>query len=207
MRSMSPLLLAMSATLGAGCSAGPFPAPYGASISYAVHTLSITNTATPSCDNSGLLYMNDVLVVDADGELPLENVIVEVEAPAWGGVYVLPQEAVMTVDFPTADDDVTTAADVRDACTDDDGNFDNTEEWCAWYYDETNAQFYQFGTDYADAGGYAPTYFIGHTDARGLMRIYNFIDCVSTELDIHATIGASYDTFTLTVEDGSSSEE
>ena len=197
MRSSFPLLLLAMA----GCYDGPYTAPYGASISFAVHTLTVVSTGNDSCDNSGVVYMNDVLVVDSTGELPLENVIVEVEAPSTGGAYVLPQEAVMTVDFPTTDDDITSDADVREACTDDEGNFDNTEEWCAWYYDEDNDTFYQFGSNYADAGGYAPTYFIGQTDNRGLMRIYHFIDCVGSEIDIEANIGTAQDTFTISAED------
>lgn len=196
-RSLPLILLAMTS-----CSGGPYTAPFGASISFASHTLAVGG-AKSDCDNIGVVYMNDLLVVDSTGEVPLENIMVEVEAPSTGGVYVLPQEAVMTVDFPTTDDDITSAEDVKEACTDDEGNFDNTEEWCAWYYDEDNDTFYQFGYNYADAGGYAPTYFIGQTDNRGLLRVFFFIDCPTGEIDVEATIGVANDTFTISFEEDS----
>ena len=185
------------------CSPGPINAPYGSGISWSETTINTEvglycDTSTEP-DYTGASMMLDVFVVDPDG-LPLERAVVEIESNAIAGVYVLPQEAVKTVDLPAVDADVTSDADIRDACTDDEGNYDNTNEWCAWYGDETNAQYYQFGEDYASAGGYAPTYFIGETDSRGLMRVYLFLDCVYGDSTMEASIGVANDTFTISAE-------
>ena len=150
-------------------------------------------------DYTGGSALLDLFVVDPDG-YPLERAPVEVQSFAVGGIYLLPQEAVKTVDLPAVDADVESESDVRAACTDDEGNYDNTNEWCAWYWDEANSQYYQFGEDYADAGGYAPTFFMGESDDRGLMRVYLFMDCIYGDSTVVANIGVAIDTLTITAE-------
>ena len=195
--------LILTLALATGCYTGPLTAPYGATVSlapttYTLEALQYCSDAEP--DYTGGLTMIDVFVENDDE--PLANVIVEVEVTAtYGGIYVLPQEAVKTVDLPVADEDIESEADIREACVDDEGNFDNSSEWCSWYWDEENSLYYQFGEDYADAGGYAPTYFIGETDRRGLMRFFTFFDCIYTDATIDATIGVDYDTLTITADD------
>ena len=192
-----PLLL----VLLSACGGGPISAPYGSGISWGETTLN-TEVGTfcgSEPDYTGGSKMLDLFVVDPDG-LPLERATVEVQADALAGVYTLPQEAVKTVDLPAVDADVQSDADIRESCTDDEGNYDNTNEWCAWYWDEANAQYYQFGEDYADAGGYAPTYFIGETDNRGLLRVFMFMDCIYGESTIVASIGVDNDVFTISAE-------
>lgn len=197
--SLLPSLLPL-ALLAQACTPGPYMAPYGSSVTLGESTLS--STAGTYCgdtepDYTGGLMMIDAMAVDGTTSLPLENVQVEVEVNALAGVYVLPQEAVKTVDFPAADTDITSQSDVKAACVDENGNFDNTNEWCSWYWDEDSAQFYQFGEDYADAGGYAPTYFLTATDHRGLVRIFMFMDCIYGDSTMEVSIGVDNDTFTI----------
>lgn len=201
MRTLSLLALA---GLALGCSRSPLQAPFGASVSFSEHTFNVSiglwcnSEIDREPDFNGHMQMLDLLVVDGNTELPLERIEVELEVTSVGGIYVLPQEAIKTVDFPTVPDTITTEADLLDACTDEDGNFDNSEDFCAWYYDEDNTEFYQFGADYADAAGYAPTYMVGQTDHRGVMRAYVFYDCIyGSEATIEASIGVANDTFTV----------
>lgn len=187
-----------------GCAAGQtLTAPYGSTISFSSTTLNtealLYCDATAEPDYTGGLTMVDAMVLDPN-DLPLERIKVEIEVTSVGGVYVVPQEAVKTVDLPAADADIETEADIREACTDDNGNFDNSSEWCAWYWDEANAQYYQFGEDYADAGGYAPTYFVTESDSRGLMRMFVFLDCIYGDSTIEASIGVDNDTFTISAD-------
>lgn len=199
MRALSiPFLVLM-----AGCMNAPLSAPFGSTVSWDETTAEFglgdyCEESEP--DFTGTMRLYDVLVID-DNDVPLGNIAVEIQVEGAGGVYVLPQEAIKTVDLPAADADVQSAADVRAACVDDNGNFDNTNEWCAWYWDEENQQFYQFGDDYADAGGYAPTYFSGVTDQRGLMRVYVFYDCIVSDTLIKASIGVDTEELTITSDD------
>ncbi len=203
MRALNPLSMALIV----GCTSGePLTAPYGATVS--LDPTTITASALLYCNESGAepdytggMAIVDVLVLSDDDE-PLERIEVEIEVASIGGIYVIPQEAVKTVDLPAADADIETEADIREACTDDDGNYDNSNEWCAWYWDESNAQYYQFGEDYADAGGYAPTYFYGITNNRGLAQFYTFFDCIYGDSYIYASIGVDSDTLTISAEDG-----
>ena len=130
-----------------GCSQSPITAPYESDISFQTTTYStevgLGCDLAREPDYNGYLLINEIMVVNPDG-LPLERIEVSVRTDAPAGVYVLPQEAVKTVDFPAADEEVTSEADVKEACVDENGNFDNTNEWCAWYWDEANSQFYQF---------------------------------------------------------------
>lgn len=196
MRALSISCLALLA----GCMSAPLQAPYGSTVSWDETTAEFAEgdyCEDTEPDYTGTLRMYDVFVVD-DDDVPLGNIAVEIQVEGPGGIYVLPQEAIKTVDLPAADADVQSAADIRSACVDDNGNFDNTNEWCAWYWDEENEQFYQFGDDYADAGGYAPTYFTDVTDQRGLMRVYVFYDCIVADTLIKASIGVDTEELTIT---------
>lgn len=196
-------LTLLSLALLAGCSGEPLKAPYGSEIS--IDPSTITASYLLFCgdnepDYTGGMFMVDAFVLNDDDE-PLPRVEVEVEVNALAGIYVLPQEAIKTVDLPAVDEDIESEADIRESCTDDEGNYDNTNEWCSWYWDETTAQYYQFGEDYADAGGYAPTYFIGETDERGLIKTYVFLDCVYGDGFIYASIGVDSATLTISAEE------
>ena len=89
------------------------------------------------------------------------------------------------MDYPSAPEDWITAR--EEQCYDEiTGAFDNTEEWCAWYYDTLSGQYYQFGNEYADGDtsdydGYKPDYHIGETDHYGQMRFYTFLDAAYSE--------------------------
>ena len=105
----------------------------------------------------------------------MENTEVEVVGPSFG-VFIIPTEAIKLVDFPTAPDGWQELRD--EICVDANGNFDNTVEWCAWYYDIETNLYYEFGSNYADAGGYRPNYYKGITNVDGVLRVYLFIDAL-----------------------------
>lgn len=196
---LSPILLLSLAA----CQGGPIDAPYGSSVSWSQTTMTADEgqycDLTSEPDYTGGSVILNLFVVDPDG-LPLARAPITVQSLSVGGIYLLPQEAVKTVDLPAVDADVQSESDVRASCTDDEGNYDNTNEWCAWYWDESNSQYYQFGEDYADAGGYAPTYFIGESDERGLLPVYLFMDCIYGDSTVVADIGVGIDTLTITAD-------
>ena len=189
-----------------GCSSAPFDAPYSAYVEFKTSALEITEgtycgsggSFTDEPDYTGAAHTFDIQVIDDNTGLPLERVSMNVEVFAYAGLYVLPQEAVKVVDYPALPDEVSSQADIRDACTDEDGNFDSTEEWCSWYWDVEDEQYFQLGTDYADAGGFAPTYLLGETDSRGIFGIYAFIDCIYGDAEIRASIGHANDSLEIT---------
>ena len=41
-----------------------------------------------------------------------------------------------------------------------------------------NQLYYEFGNNYADAGGYKPNYYKGITNVDGVLRVYLFIDAL-----------------------------
>lgn len=180
MRTLMPL-----AFIAVGCSAGPFQAPFSARLDMPEDIEVGWNESINDFDDGyGAVFIVDVLVYntdDATGEVfPVENVEVEVTS-GWAGLYLLPAEAVNVVDPPELPEDVTSPSDVKDYCEDEDGNFDNTEEWCSWYYDSISGQYYEFGTGYADAGGYSPNYAQLATNGRGLARVFLYLDALPEE--------------------------
>lgn len=160
-------------------------------------------------DGLGLLIPRlTAMVYDSDTNYPLEKIEIEVISN-YPGVLIIPDEAVKQVDPPEVPADVTSPADIRDYCTDEEGNFDNTEEWCAWYWDADSGAYYDFGSDYADAGGYAPTLLRGVTDGGGLLTFNLYVDRMPSDSSgedvtfsnsqVRVSIGVSEDVFDIAV--------
>ena len=114
------------------------------------------------------------------------------------------------MDPPELPPDVTSPADIASYCENEDGEFDNTEEWCSWYYDTVKGQFYEIGSDYASAGGYAPNYALMNTNKQGVVEAYLYLDALPQaasegegaevafgEAQIFASIGHASDTLTI----------
>lgn len=159
-----------------GCVSGSIQAPATATITASSDfSFSWDETYNGDQDGIGAIFVADWFVEDSETGMPLEKIEVEIFTNS-SGVYVVPAEALTLIDYPEAPESASDQAAVRDQCTDQDGNFDNTEEWCAWYWDTESAQYYQFGAGYADADGYAPTYMVGKTDGRGIMRTWLYVD-------------------------------
>ena len=95
-------------------------------------------------DLSGLLIPFDVGVFRTDqsnGSLqPLPNTQVEITS-SFGGVYLIPQQAVEVVSYPGLPGGITSQEDVKAACTDANGNYSMNEDWCAWYWDTESQTF------------------------------------------------------------------
>ena len=214
---------ARAATVGlvllSACGRDALIAPYGSAVSVAPSVLELAGDSTgllSAEDNAGFAYFADVTVVD-DASVPLERVQVEVLGPP-AGIYVLPIEAVLQVDYPSAPDDFEQQR--QDVCFDESGQYNPTEEWCGWYFDAEGRQFYEFADNYLDGEGedadyaYRPNYMIGQTNGFGRMRFFLFIDALGTSdaeeedgggsggasTDILVTIGA--DTTVLTITSG-----
>ncbi len=181
---------ALLALAGVACNGGPYRAVEGDTVSVTPSDITfLISSAFDEEDNVGQVDILDITVYDSEG-IPKPSTEVEVQAPSWG-LYVIPDGAVRLVDYPYAPDDWQTARD--DVCKDDSGAFDNTEEWCAWYYDTLSGQYYQFGSEYADADtsdydGYKPDYLIGETDSYGQLRIYSFLDAVAIDRDVNGDV-------------------
>jgi len=183
---MMSIRTASLALLSMGCINGALQAPPSATISINPTQIEVTGSVFNSEDNVGIVRFADIVV--NDGGAPLENIEVEVVGPNYG-IFLIPTEAVKLVDFPTAPEDWETMRD--DVCVGDDGYFDNTVEWCAWYYDIESNLYYEFGSNYADAGGYKPNYYKGVTDVDGVLRIYVFVDSLVGEGNDEADTGVS----------------
>jgi hypothetical protein len=206
--------------LSIGCTANMENAPFGSQITMPEELTLAWNAAANVFDLSGMLFFFDVGVLDEDG-LPLPNVRVEITT-SFNGVYLLPQEAIEVVSYPGLPSGVNSIEDVKEACTDDNGNYVLAEDWCAWYWDTETQQFYQFAGSYAnsyessDTGGYywfAPTHVVTETNNRGLVRIYSMIDVMpvtdesGTEfspVQITATTGWAFDSFMINPSTGAS---
>jgi hypothetical protein len=137
-------------------------------------------------DGMGKLWFIEFSVLDEDLR-PRNGVQVDVDS-LFEGLAVIPPSAVRTVDAPDLPDGVSSRADIVDACTDDDGNFTNDEEWCAYYYDVDSGTFIDFGSDYAYSDGYSPTYAEIPTDRSGVARVYLFLDWVPNDGSIYNTL-------------------
>jgi len=125
------------------------------------------------------------------------------------GLAIIPPSAVRTVDKPELPEGIDSRSDIVDACTDDDGNYTNDEEWCAYYYDVDSGTFVDFGSDYAYNDGYAPNYAELVTDGHGVARVYLFLDWIpqdqdgayaQLDTDVVGSIGYSSAAYTLTYE-------
>jgi hypothetical protein len=174
-----------------GCSSAAIDAPFGSSVSVSPSTLLVGNGQTIWFeDNVGLIEFADVTVVN-DEALPLENVKVEVKGPSFG-MFLIPQQAIEAVDYPLAPEDFKEQR--QDTCYDENGDFDNTEDWCAWYYDSLTGSYYDLGESYTEGDGdndgysFRPNYSVGKTDSRGRMRIWYFLDAMPVALDGEETV-------------------
>ena len=212
---MKPILF-LSSLLAVGCVADNQLAPSYATVSFIPEEITLgANDSFNDTDLAGRLVMFNVLVTaqserwTASYDLPLENVQIEVTS-MYDGVYLLPQEAVELVSYPSLPADVTSVADVRDRCTDDFGYYSHEAgDWCAWYWDTENNSFYQFNDTYASAYQsiddpdicgeentpceywFGPTHLKSSTNERGILTVYALIDTLplSEEVDIFATTG------------------
>ncbi|MCK6504627.1 hypothetical protein L6R53_14685 [Myxococcota bacterium] len=127
-------------------------------------------------DGIGAIILGDFLVYDAENDEPLQNVNLEILSNS-AGACLVPSEALQLVDYPTMPEGSSLAD-----CVDENGNFDNTVyEWCAWHYDTLSGNYYQFGSDFADSGGFCPGYHTGTTDRYGLLRVYVYLDALATQ--------------------------
>ena len=197
--------------LSMGCSTGVVQAPYGSSV-VVPESIEINWTeAYNEYDLAGIVQLFDVIVLDPDG-LPLENAQLEISS-SYGGVYIVPQESIELVGYPSVPEGITSQDDVRDYCVDDNGNYTLVEDWCAWYWDTVTDQYYSFAGTYADNYTYtdsgnlywfAPTYVNASTDGRGIYRAYLLIDTLPSagegtfsEVIITVNIGVDVQTFSI----------
>jgi len=167
----------IAALFSLGCVEGAIPAPEDARLEMPGDMSLIWNIDYNGAhDNIGSVLMADIFVYDSEEDLPLEHIEVEVVVNG-GGIYVIPAEAVQLVGYPEASVDPTDSDAIRDACTDDEGNFKSDPEWCAWYWDTESGQYYQIGGQYISTGNnYSPNYFVGRTDNRGILNLYLYAD-------------------------------
>jgi hypothetical protein len=175
---ISPLMALLG--IGFGCVQGGIPAPASARIKApGDHTIAWADSYNDQHDQVGMVLWKDLMVYDSEeNNIPLESIEVEVRS-GYSGVYLIPAEAVKLVGYPEASVDPTDQAAIEDACTDANGAFKSDPEWCAWYWDTESQQFYEVGQQYvATSANYAPNYFVGRTDNRGLLRIYIYVDAM-----------------------------
>ena len=176
MQKPEKMLMVSLCLLTAGCVSGPIKAPSGSVLTVPEGVqLGWNSGVNGQFDGFGAVIPLDVHVDDSDGD-PLERIEVEILS-GYGGVYIIPEQAVKAVDYPNTPSDVNSQQDVYDLCVDDNGNFSNEDEWCAWYWDTESATYVQLGMDYAGGDeNYAPTYMIGQTDGHGNLRFYVYVD-------------------------------
>ncbi len=188
-----------------GCVEGGIEAPYSAKIvAPSDVTVSWDSSYNDVHDQVGVVVMGDLMVYDSETDLPLEHIEVEMLSN-WGGVYLIPAEAVQLVGYPEASVDPTDQEAIRDACTDADGNFKSDPEWCAWYWDTETQQYYQIGGQYiSTANNYAPNYFVGRTNNRGILEFYLYVDALPGgeeggygAASVSASIGVDNAAFTI----------
>lgn len=172
----SPIAALLS--LGLGCLNGAIPAPASARIKVpGDYTVGWSATYNDQHDQLGMILQGYLMVYDANEDnMPLESIEVEMIS-GYPGVYLIPAEAVKLVGYPEASVDPTDQAAIEDVCTDANGNFKSDPEWCAWYWDTDTQQFYEISGQYvATDSNYAPNYFVGRTNGRGLLEYYIYVD-------------------------------
>lgn len=176
---LTPLVSLLALSLG--CVQGAIEAPYSARLMGPEdYTVSWSSDYNELQDQVGVVIMGDIMVYDQETDLPLESIEVEMFSN-FGGVYLIPAEAVKLVGYPEATVDPTDTDAIKQACTDDSDNFVSDPEWCAWYWDTDTQQYYQIGGQYvATASEYAPNYFVGRTNNRGILEFYIYVDALPT---------------------------
>lgn len=197
------------------CTVNQIDAPFGSQVVLSSGDITLAwSSEANEFDLAGTLFFFDVMVVNDENE-PLENIKVEVSSN-FSGVYLVPQEAVELVSYPGLPADIQSTDDVKEACSDENGNYILAEDWCAWYWDTTTQQFYQFAGTYANAFSYsdtagyywyAPTLMSGQTDGRGLLRVYSMIDMMPLagegtfgDVQILASIGVDSESFDISAQ-------
>lgn len=195
----SPLASMMFMSLG--CVQGAIEAPFSARLRGPDDfTVSWHSDYNELQDQVGVVLMGDLMVYDNETDLPLESIEVEMTSN-FGGVYLIPAEAVKLVGYPEATVDPTDTDAIRDACQDEAGNFKSDPEWCAWYWDTDTQQYYQIGGQYvATASEYAPNYFVGRTNNRGILEFYVYVDALPVMGDVSAAM--SYGTAVISANIG-----
>ncbi len=142
-------------------------------------------------DGTGKLWFIEYSVLDVNN-VPRNAIEISVTS-LFEGLAIIPPSAVRTVDPPELPEGIESRGDIVDACTDDEGNYTNDEEWCAYYYDVDSGTFVAFGADYAYSKGYSPTYAELVTDSNGVARVYLFLDWIppNAEGDAYAALETS----------------
>ena len=212
-----------AALFTSGCVASMQDAPFDAQVNVPEDLQIAWSVDNNTLDLSGLLIPFDIGVFRTNPlnnlTEPLPNTRVEITS-SFGGVYLIPQQAVEVVSYPSLPGGITSQEDVKASCTDENGNYAMNEDWCAWYWDTESQTFYQFAGTYADAYDYdtadgfywfAPTHMVAETDSRGLVRAYMLIDVMPVlattggdgegtieDVSILASIGWDTQTFTIT---------
>ncbi len=179
----------------AACSGGPYPAPATAVLSDLEDFTLVPSTAHRTQDGLGTLVFGDIMVYDDETEMPLNNIEVEI-LTGWSGIYVLPESAIKLVQYPQPPVDVQDGSStVADYCDIDpeDGYIDSdAPDWCSWWWDTASSSYYELGGDYAmTSDNYQPTYLIGGTDGRGILRFYLYIDSMPFNTEDETFSGAS----------------
>jgi len=167
------------------CSSGPWPAPGSAVLSDLEDFEIVPSSAHVSQDGIGTLILGDIMVYDEMSEMALNNIEVEI-LTGWSGIYVLPESAVKLVQYPQPPADVASGDAVpADYCDIEpaDGEIDsNAPDWCSWWWDTDTAAFFEFGSDYAmSPENFQPTYMIGSTNSRGILRFYLYVDSLPND--------------------------
>jgi hypothetical protein len=212
---MRSLVLA-GALMSLGCVKGAIPAPASARIDVPSELMVNWDLDYNGFhDKIGVVVFAHLYVYDSEDDMPLEHIEVEVLSHA-NGVYLIPGQAVQLVSYPEATVDPTDENAIEDACTDANGNFRSDPEWCAWYFDTESGQYYQLSGQYiATSSNYAPNYFVGKTDNRGLLKLFIYVDSLPasgagaeeegggvvtfSSVEISASIGVDMGIFTIGV--------
>ena len=186
--------------LANGCVTSSVLAPYGSELDMPDDVEFAWSSSYNSVeDGIGVVVMADIGVLDPNGD-PMEHIEIELTS-GYSGVVLIPEEAIQLVDYPEVPSAVQDETDLEEYCIDESGDFDNSEEWCAWYWDTQSEQFYEIGEGYADADGFAPNYLVGETDGRGLFRVYVYVDALPADEDdfeavpVYANIQVATDSF------------
>ncbi len=174
------------------CAGGPYEAPYSATISSPVTSLTLTNTGgLTDEDGFGLVFFDQVTVTNEDRfgrALPLENVVVDVSS-GWGGTYILPERAVKSVD------------DFREDCAAGGGD-EEYQDLCDALLNDPDNEYYELSAEYLAAeededgnAGFRPNYLRGTTNNQGVVEFYIFVDSTpgsGTDFGISMSIPADY---------------
>jgi len=176
----------------AACAAGPYDAPYSATISSPVSSLTLVNTGgLTDEDGFGLVFFDQVTVTNEDRygrSLPLENVVVDVSS-GWGGTYILPERAVKSVD------------DFREDCAAGGGD-EEYQDLCDALLNDPDNEYYELSAEYLAAeededgnAGFRPNYLRGTTNNQGVVEFYIFVDSTpgsGTDFGISMSIPSDY---------------